>query len=965
MSDLIGKKKIIVDLESYASLPLVADENSTDSLSIAPDATAPISGMKFLSVKVPGAANELVSSGLDYQGRDTVRIAIGKYWNSKLINLATGKQKEDFSNDNHKPRLFFERALSLEYCNPGEVKNVATPGMQSTFMFTEEKIVLKCDLANLDTSNLAPGIDPSLDLWGYFVKAGVKSGQTSAEPIVDTKTTFFDHYNEANSPFSKKELLNKSPAGPAMFSDVSTYYNERLNSSYFESVAGNRALVQNSLPSVYSFLRLINNKEVTKEELFTLKELIKHFNEYFGWDYVVASTAIAKLDSMYTQLLQIYPFEVLATLFGEIGAAGSESEDLLESIVTFNSKKHDASGLYERYFNSAYAKKIAEDPKLSVDTDDTKAEHLLALERAMSNIIFSPNMLTVMDKIEKYKKHYPFYCQLDFKAQLNTKIGDLMKKTLMTRFLSEKLVAGFERSAHISPNGFLNLVYGADDLNGNDNDFDFDQNSTESKAFVDFYKESVYDNIQSLTVKAGEGTLLTNDKNTLDLIDVFDGPDGYLKNKNYMGSFEISLKDVKNYTAFLRNDLVEPANLDTDQNHLWKTIFGNMFYSSILNTYLDKRRTYKDIMNGVPAYTEDVFYRIKKLRKMYNEDEYKVVQNILIPNTSELDIAKYVDTQLKYSQYATYKYQVYAEKIVFGSKYEYFWTALDGTVVNEQFPKGDLQGPNAYSQDYSWTLGKNNEEYSAVCHVRVDPSIKIIEDLLFETPEILIMDKPPIAPFVNIVPYRAINNKIKIMLNGSVDRYRQKPVIINESVDKAEFDNIMAAQLSVDAKVEFGSDDLITSFQIFRTQTAPTSYTDFVPHPTIPSFTGNAFDDRILPNTKYWYTFRAIDAHGHVSNPTDVYEVELIDDHGAVKPLIRLHSMEKIDDRSDVTSVQKYLKIAPSSKQIFLSDLADTDSIYSTQDNKKRYKVRLVSKASGKKIDINFSFHREIQSSET
>ena len=28
---------------------------------------------------------------------------------------------------------------------------------------------------------------------------------------------------------------------------------------------------------------------------------------------------------------------------------------------------------------------------------------------------------------------------------------------------------------------------------------------------------------------------------------------------------------------------------------------------------LDKRRTYKDIMNGVHAYTEDVFYRIKKI----------------------------------------------------------------------------------------------------------------------------------------------------------------------------------------------------------------------------------------------------------------------------------------------------------------------------------------------------------------
>ena len=123
------------------------------------------------------------------------------------------------------------------------------------------------------------------------------------------------------------------------------------------------------------------------------------------------------------------------------------------------------------------------------------------------------------------------------------------------------------------------------------------------------------------------------------------------------------------------------------------------------------------------------------------------------------------------------------------------------------------------------------------------------------------------------------------------------------------------------------------------------------------------FEESVLPNTKYYYTFRAIDDHGHVSNPTSVYEVELIDEKGAVKPVIRLYDMTPPKNKTNAKACQKYIYVKPTLQQLYFSDDSDVDSIFSQQAKKKKYKMRLTSKGSGKKIDINFSFRKEFKNS--
>ena len=167
------------------------------------------------------------------------------------------------------------------------------------------------------------------------------------------------------------------------------------------------------------------------------------------------------------------------------------------------------------------------------------------------------------------------------------------------------------------------------------------------------------------------------------------------------------------------------------------------------------------------------------------------------------------------------------------------------------------------------------------------------------------MDKPPVAPNVDIVPFRAVNNRVKILLDGLSDRYRDFPVLITDQ-DGKKFSDILKAQMSLDGKVEFGSDDPVTSFQIFRTQQKPNSYQDFELYEQTNQ---QHYEEQILPNTKYYYTFRAIDSHGHVSNPSSVYQVELIDEKGAVKPIIRLFDMTPPSNKTLSKQCQKYVYV--------------------------------------------------------
>ena len=154
------------------------------------------------------------------------------------------------------------------------------------------------------------------------------------------------------------------------------------------------------------------------------------------------------------------------------------------------------------------------------------------------------------------------------------------------------------------------------------------------------------------------------------------------------------------------------------------------------------------------------------------------------------------------------------------------------------------------------------------------------------------------------------------------------------------------------------------------------------------------FESNVLPNKKYYYTFRVVDMEGNFSNPTPVYQVEIVNDRGTIYTIIDIVDFDWEDSLQTTKSMRKYIHIIPSIEQSMLDygvaganynankfndDTAatylqksedkepklvineeyklfqkSTDQLFAGK--KEYFKIRLTSKKTGKKCDINFMF---------
>ena len=322
------------------------------------------------------------------------------------------------------------------------------------------------------------------------------------------------------------------------------------------------------------------------------------------------------------------------------------------------------------------------------------------------------------------------------------------------------------------------------------------------------------------------------------------------------------------------------------------------------------------------------------------------------------------------------------------------------TIYQRHLATGQSNLLNLYPM---FSLGNNNENgsennYVMPIKLSLRPTVKICEVPLYKEQDVLILDNPPMPPLVNVYPLNGKKNNILLTLETQTGDRELTPIPI-ETADTTYFVTERFSQKRdisypgggyVYPTLRFKSDDDSSSYQIYRLEgTPPKSYS---------SFRGNlyqaldkmakipqaGFEDTIKVNTKYYYLFRSVDMHGNVSNPSPIYEVEMVEaSDGVFYPIIKVMDIDEIQASSsenevtDMTSTTKTLKktsyIFPAEQQLELNEEASNidgstanvptnDPVLGIASETiwgKKFKFRLVSRHTGRAIDVNVDFNKE------
>jgi len=273
--------------------------------------------------------------------------------------------------------------------------------------------------------------------------------------------------------------------------------------------------------------------------------------------------------------------------------------------------------------------------------------------------------------------------------------------------------------------------------------------------------------------------------------------------------------------------------------------------------------------------------------------------------------------------------------------------------------------------------------------------------IIFEIPYFIASTKVnnslPIAPDVQFLPYKDVDQKILINLNTMEGQYKTQFVPILQS-DFVYYDSLRATRmLDENELLEFSNDDNVLYYESFRIESQPYNYGDFASgiyrvhrnykkskqayNQTVsyqqtderPYSNSFAFDEDLEPNKKYYYIFRTVDEKKNISNPSRIFEVQMISDSGASFPIIRVVDFLKPEIVRNNREMKRFLLINPTFIHTETNSAAErsiADGAVSAHDviqdfkfspnleNKlwdKTFKIRITSLKSGRAIDLNIN----------
>jgi|9_EtaG_2_1085328.scaffolds.fasta_scaffold00042_31 hypothetical protein len=426
-----------------------------------------------------------------------------------------------------------------------------------------------------------------------------------------------------------------------------------------------------------------------------------------------------------------------------------------------------------------------------------------------------------------------------------------------------------------------------------------------------------------------------------------------------------------------RNDT---ANRFVDQ-------LNNVVFVSKLRSFIKSNmRDYADI--AINPKNCPTFFMGYKIEKYINENTGGSPTQTFYTMDSEL-----VDTQLKYGR--PYYYVVKALVGILGSSYSYrnMFMSSDGDEMTSESGTVASETPSVFAD-------VSDAKFKAFVEVNVEPSFQVLEIEVanFSTCFVDSPTLPPEAMFYNEKNKSSVEMilrpsffKIESVVSQSDRELGRELQMFRES--DASYINLLEISQDTTLRPTYFSG----IYEIYRMETPPKSNLDFIDNflatvdmstqvlvqgrepfeqlsPPIKPIVGVReqsnqiahYEDQITPNKKYYYLFRAKTYHGTPSNVTITYEVELLRDSDEYKLLVSEYEYPEPKTYTYNTNVKRIIKIEPNFERLLFRYPESEDPApdnWSLDNNSlvaegvtRTIKVRVTSKHTGKKIDLNLNF---------
>ena len=378
-------------------------------------------------------------------------------------------------------------------------------------------------------------------------------------------------------------------------------------------------------------------------------------------------TAYGEIDFMYNFYVQAYEFmlsmpqipeNILPNIYAEISSDFPNVDPFFDNLITgFGITSKD-----EVKINNLAKQQRRPTPKLDQNKElynriakkmaRTGGFNRNKLQQRFSNIFFPMENLELLKDIESRMNFFPMATKIEFRTDSRTEFAQILKDSkLSSSFLKyislllrptnnkkiQNLQTNWMPAPYISKIGFLNTPVKV-------------STQTPDEAGGDIWGEA-----KDKKARPGESVVNTVTRE----FNLFDWWEAFLGNKLVFPSSDQN-------EIFMGNQCQSVLTARDIQSSFAKILSLLVFSGKLQTLIKNKMRTYADIANGEKCYHEVAGYRIAKY---INSVSQTPVQNIWIPNSNELDVVQYFDTQVKYDK--EYTYVIYAYTVVIGSEYDY------------------------------------------------------------------------------------------------------------------------------------------------------------------------------------------------------------------------------------------------------------------------------------------------------